>query len=225
MQDRALVGWDGVADAFSAGCGRRSDDLSTANFRTKAGCCRRAIFWLEPGVDVLASRESYIHVKHRAQPKINSRQRKMDGQTQHGLRTMTRTRAFQAIVAISGCLLISPQQAHAAFCQGYKQTWSNAGHCTDCRLKISGEPKARKYVVESSNGWKAELRDLGGQSLIVEGRGRWNNSLPHVYSGQPFRIVLARKDSDLLMRMTAMTNGRRNIIKAVFRCTDSGQSA
>jgi len=108
--------------------------------------------------------------------------------------------------------------AQASVCERYLQTWSNAGHCRDCQLRIAADPKEQRYLVEASNGWKAELAFLNGQRSLAAGAGNWKLGLGHVYSGHHFSIVLMQRSSELAMVMGIKVDGQRQIIRAKFRC-------
>lgn len=111
--------------------------------------------------------------------------------------------------------------AQAGFCERYLQTWSNAGQCRDCQLRIAANPKEQRYLVEATNGWKAELAFLNGRSSLAVGAGSWKTGLGHLYSGHSFSILMTQRSSELAMVIGAQINGQSQIIRAKFRCLDS----
>jgi hypothetical protein len=127
---------------------------------------------------------------------------------------------FSKITAAAAMIGLQTVGAQAGICERYLQTWSNAGQCRDCQLRITANPKDQRHLVEASNGWKAELVFFNGQSPLAVGVGNWKSGLGHVYSGHHFSIVLMQRSSELAMVMGTKINGQRQIIRAKFRCLD-----
>lgn len=130
---------------------------------------------------------------------------------------------FSLVTAVAGtfAMFAAEAQTQTGFCGRYIQTWSNAGQCADCRLRIAADPEARSYSVESSNGWNAELTFMNGHSSLAGGAGNWKSGLGHSYSGRNFEILLAQQHRELAMVMITEINGRRQVVRAKFRCLDS----
>ncbi len=129
---------------------------------------------------------------------------------------MTPRRLLTSTTAALTLLCVS--EARAEFCRTYVQTWSSAGRCDACRLKIVPTP-AQGYRVEANNGWNAEVsRRIAGES--AKGRGRWNASLRHAYAGKTFKIALDHAGAELRMAMLVQLAGRQRIVLAKFRCLE-----
>lgn len=112
-------------------------------------------------------------------------------------------------------------EAEASFCTRYAQTWSNAGQCADCRLKVAADARSQTYAVEASNGWTASLSIPTGQGAVAAGAGIWKSGLGHIYSGHRFAILLSQQDRVLSMVMTAQIGGKAQVVRARFRCLDT----
>lgn len=116
-------------------------------------------------------------------------------------------------------LAASPVAAQEVFCRTYAQTWSTAGRCDACRLRIV--PTAtRSYRIEANNGWRAEVSHGSEAKGAAKGKGRWSTSTHHTYAGKSFKITLARAGNDLKMTMLVDLAAKQRIVVANFRCLD-----
>jgi hypothetical protein len=119
--------------------------------------------------------------------------------------------ALAATVSLSGA-------AQAEFCSRYKQTWSNAGQCNNCFLRISSLAKGHYYTITASNGWGAEARSTHGDTSLASGVGSWRSDVGHAFAGTRFDIDFEQQGSQLSMVMDGNVNGQRQIIRARFQC-------
>jgi hypothetical protein len=114
-------------------------------------------------------------------------------------------------------LALTASAASAGFCGNYVQVSSNAGNCPTCRLQIADNPEIRKYFVEASNGWSAELRWVDRTGERANGSGQWKSNAGGSYAGKRFRMSMSQQGKSLSM---AMSVGGGGTVNARFRCVD-----
>ena len=129
---------------------------------------------------------------------------------------MLRSRSAALLLALAP-LALTATAASAGFCGNYVQVSSNAGNCPTCRLQIADNPEIRKYFVEASNGWAAELRWVDRNGQQANGSGQWKSNAGGSYAGKRFRVSMSQQGRSLSM---AMAVGSQGTVNARFRCVD-----
>jgi hypothetical protein len=98
----------------------------------------------------------------------------------------------------------------------WHQIDSNAGKCSDCRIRI--ERVGEDFKVNASNGWSAIARSSFQGKPFISGKGSWRMNFGGVYSGKEFFLNLGMQGDELLMLMTMPSpDGQLQNIKAIFR--------
>ncbi len=140
------------------------------------------------------------------------------GETEHIRDSIMRWIAFFLFVAITSTwsALARAEPASLQSFQGeWRQIFSNAGECADCRVVV--ERNGPDFTVKANNGWSAIVRPSFREKAFAAGKGSWEPNFGGVYGGKAFYLNLGIVDDKLLMVMTVPGpgSGLRNI-EAVF---------